>query len=131
VFEKWFGKKIVPLTGAPPVRRLKSYSAASGYVYQYAYEGQRTTGAGIEYVFSASADRKTWADVSVRVGADAVRDWEREHGRELSATEWYALAKMSLFAAFDERADPAALRAEPVIVRAADVAGIIETLGLE
>ena len=131
MFEKWFGKRAAPLTGAPTVRRLKSYSGASGYVYQYAFEGMRPLGGGTEYVFAVSADRKTWAEVTVRVAGDVVRGWEREHGRELSTTEWYALAKMSLFAAFDERENPAALRGEPVVVRAADVAGILETLGLE
>ena len=34
-------KKDAPLTGAPAVRRQKTYSAESGYVYQYFYEGQR------------------------------------------------------------------------------------------
>ena len=41
MFRNFFSKKPLPLTGAPAVRRLKSYSAQSGYVYQYFYEGQR------------------------------------------------------------------------------------------
>ena len=49
--------------------------------------------------------------------------------RELSLTERYAVAKIALFQAFDERPDPAQLRDE-VRVRNADVEGIIETLGL-
>ena len=85
--------------------------------------------AGTEFVFSVSADRKTAHDLSVLVEEAAVRAWEQSHGRTLSATEWYALAKMALFAAFDERAEPSAMRGEPVRLRAADVAGIMERLG--
>jgi hypothetical protein len=132
VFRNWFEKKPAPLSGAPAVRRLKSYSAQSGYVYQYAFEGQRPLAkpAGTEFVFSASADRKTWHDVSVLVEAAAVNAWQQAHGRALSSTEWYALAKMALFGAFDERATPAEIYAEPVRLRAADVEGIMERLGL-
>jgi len=54
-------KKEAPLTGAPAVRRQKTYSAESGYVYQYYYEGQRPASrdgsSGIEFVFNVSADR--------------------------------------------------------------------------
>jgi len=112
---------------------MKIYSAQSGYAYQYSYSGQRPLAAakGAEFVFSASADRKTWFDVSVRIEAPAVHAWESEHGRTLSASEWYALAKMALFAAFDERATPAAMRASPVRLRQADVAAILEQLGRE
>jgi len=133
VFRNWFEKKPPPLSGAPVVRRLKSYSAESGYVYQYAFEGQRPLGkpASTEFVFSASADRKTWHEVSVLVEAAAVSAWEQAHGRELSSTEWYALAKMALFAAFDERAAPAQMYADPVRLRASDVEGIMERLGID
>jgi len=114
------------------VRRLKTYSAQSGYVYQYRYEGQRTfhSGAdrGIEFVFSFSHDRKLWHAIPVLVSDDALTSWERSHTRELSSTERYAIAKMALFQAFDERA-PEQMK-EPVRVRAADVSGIIESLGL-
>ena len=50
----FFTKKAVPLSGAPPIRRLKTYSAQSGYVYQYFYEGQRPLRgeAGTEFVFT-------------------------------------------------------------------------------
>ena len=68
----FFSKKDhAPLSGAPAIRRMKTYSAQSGYVYQYFYEGQRPLrGAegGTEFVFSVSADRKTWHPVSVLVG---------------------------------------------------------------
>jgi hypothetical protein len=133
VFEKLFSKKEAPLTGAPPIRRLKTYSAQSGYVYQYCYEGQRpfqqAGGSGTEFVFAVSADRKSWRASKVLLPDSAVAAWEAAHARELSSTERYAVAKMALFQAFDERETPALMKAD-ILVREADVEGIVETLGL-
>jgi hypothetical protein len=133
VFRNLFSKKKPPLSGAPAVRRLKTYSAQSGYVYQYYYEGHRdfrTSGeSGTEFVFQVSADRKTWDGTSVLVSAAAVQGWERAHQRQLSSTELYAVAKISLFQAFDERTLPAQMKGD-VWVRNADLDGIVETLGL-
>jgi hypothetical protein len=133
VFEKWFAKKEAPLTGAPPVRRLKTHSAQSGYVYQYCYEGQRpfqqSGENGTEYVFSLSADRKSWRPCKVLLPDGAAASWEAAHDRELSTTERYAIAKMALFQALDERETPALMKAD-VLVRNADVEAIVETLGL-
>ena len=133
VFQRLFSKKPVPLSGAPAVRRLKTYSAQSGYVYQYYYEGQRAfqhgTDAGTEFVFTVSADRKNWHPATVLVAENAVLAWEQQHDRALSSTERYAICKMALFQAFDERATPDLMRAE-IRVRGADVEGIIESLGL-
>ena len=129
MLRNFFTKKPLPLTGAPAVRRLKSYSAQSGYVYQYFYEGQRPFESGAEYVFSVSADRKNWHPTHVRVDAAALRAWEQSHTRELSSAERYAVVKMALFQAFDERPGPPQMK-EDVLVRNADVEAIIETLGL-
>jgi len=133
VFEKLFSRKEIPLTGAPPVRRLKTYSAQSGYVYQYYYEGQRpfrrSGESGTEFVFGISADRKSWRPSRVLLGEGAVAAWEKAHERELSATERYAISKMALFQAFDERGTPALMK-DDVRVRNADVEAIVETLGL-
>jgi hypothetical protein len=122
------------LTGGQAVPRVKSYSAETGYVYQYFYEGKRKSGGGwgedgTEFVFRFSADRKTWMPVSVVVAAKAIAAWREAHGRELSVNEQYAVAKMALFQAFDERAKPAELRGS-VRVRNADLEGIVEKLGL-
>ena len=133
VFRSLFQKKPQPLTGAPPVRRLKLYSAQSGYVYEYYYEGHRDFRAGVErgteFVFSLSADRKNWHSTSVLVSAEALGAWESSHARQLSSTERYAIAKIALFQAFDERPDPARMHDE-VRVRNADIEGIVESLGL-
>jgi hypothetical protein len=129
VFEKFFSRKQAALTGAPPVRRMKSYSAQSGYVYQYYYEGQRPFRAGTEFVFSVSADRKSWQPTAVLVGEAPVAVWEAAHARALSANERYAIAKMALFRAFDERPSPAMMK-DAIELRDHDVEAIVETLGL-
>ncbi len=90
---------------------MKTYSAQSGYVYQYCYEGQRplqhSGEHGIEFVFSLSSDRKTWSNAKVHVSDAALSGWEAAHERGLSPTERYAIAKLALFQAFDERETPA------------------------
>jgi hypothetical protein len=134
LLERWFSRKPQPLTGAPEVRRQKTYSGQSGYVYQYYYEGhrpyQRDREKGTQFVFEVTADRKTSLTVSVLVSDAALEDWESRHGHELHGSERYAIAKMALFQAFDERPDPGAMRAD-VRVRAADVEAILITLGIE
>ena len=131
VFRSLFSKKPATLSGTPAVRRMKTYSAQSGYVYQYFYEGHRGFRAagenGTDFVFSVSADRKNWNNLSVLVSEASLRSWEQSHGRGLTATERYAIAKMALFQAFDERPDPAHMK-DHVRVREADVNGILETL---
>ncbi len=115
------------------MRRLKTYTAQSGYVYQYYYEGHRPwhakTDHGTEYVFTLSADGKHWDLSSVVMSDRGISEWQAASQRELSSTERYAVAKMALFQAFDERADPGRMKDE-VRVRPADIAAIIETLGL-
>jgi hypothetical protein len=97
-----------PLHGAPVRPRLKTYSAATGYVFQYVYRGHRSEQAGsggpaTEYVFSVTRDRKTYFPVSVLLAEAVVAAWSESHLRTLSSTELYAIAKLSLFEAFDQR----------------------------
>lgn len=133
MFRSLFKKKPPPLTGTPTVRRAKIYSSQSGYVYEYYYEGHRDFRSGgeqgTEFVFNLSADRKSWHSTSVLVSDEAVRAWESSNARQLSSTERYAIAKIALFQAFDERPEPALMHGE-VRVRNADIEGIVETLGL-
>src|SRR6185295_18652239 len=128
------GNKEPPLTGAPEVRRQKTYSAQSGYVYQYFYEGQRRTTRegqpGTQYVFDVSADRKTSFPVSIFLSDDSVGSWERSHGRALVNNERYAIAKMALFAAFDERENPEAMHSE-VRVDPAAIDSILANLNID
>ena len=134
MFDRWLSRKPQPLAGAPAIRRQKTYSGQSGYVYQYYYEGhrpyKRDRNSGTEYVFDVSADRKTSIAVSVLLSDSALDDWEGRHGRTLYASERYAIAKMALFQAFDERPNPAAMSAD-VLVRPADVEAILIGLDIE
>ncbi len=108
---KVFAKKPeeLPLKGKPPIRREKAYSAETGYVYQYFYEGRRETGAGEEagneYVFTVSSDRASSFTITLSMSHRVMETWQQNHERELNATEQYALVKMALFQIFDERTD--------------------------
>jgi hypothetical protein len=93
---------VTPLKGAPAVRRLKSYSASSGYVYQYVYEGCRRRGAATEYVFAISAGRDSYHRIPVLLEDAVLAAWAAAH-RPLAGAEPYALAKLALLAALDER----------------------------
>ena len=88
------------------VRRVKSYSAETGYVFQYYFhEVQKTrrgSQPGTEYVYMISADRKTVFPLRIFVQRAAVEKWEKQSGRALSGTEEYAVAKMRLFEALDQ-----------------------------
>ena len=88
------------------VRRVKSYSAANGYVYQYCfYEVNRISHQGSpagEFVYAISADRKTTFSLSILVLRPALESWAQTNGRPLSSSEEYAIAKMRLFQAFDD-----------------------------
>jgi len=93
------------------VRRLKTYTGAQGYVYQYYFVGKRTALAddplapAIEFVFDVSSDRKVTYSVSVFVPDSALAVWSKEHGRSLNEAEPYAAVKLRLFRAFDELED--------------------------
>ncbi|MCI0402582.1 MAG: hypothetical protein L0212_03560 [Acidobacteria bacterium] len=92
------------------VRRTKSYTADTGYVWQYHFEEVRSEQnrdgrAGSEYVFVVSRDRTTSYPVPVFLQRAALEAWAGEHGRSLSGAEQYAAVKMRLFRAFDEIED--------------------------
>ena len=88
------------------VRRVKSYSAADGYVYQYYFfEGnraQRNGNPGGEFTYAISVDRQSAFRFKIFVHQSAMEAWAKQNGRSLSSSEEYAVAKMRLFQAFDE-----------------------------
>ena len=92
------------------VRRIKSYSAANGYVYQYYfYELNRVAVDGEaagEFVYAISADRGTSFGLRIFVMQAALHAWAAANGRSLTGSEEYAVAKMRLFQAFDEGVVP-------------------------
>ncbi len=100
-------------------RRVKSYSAATGYVYQYFFyevlKSRRGFAAGTEYVYMVSVDRQTVFPLRIFVHGDAVEKWGRNVRRPMTGTEEYALAKMRLFQAFDEIEDLASRRPELLV----------------
>ena len=100
-----------PLMARPDaVRRVKSYSAANGYVYQYSfYEVNRISdegGPAGEFVYAISADRAATFPLRILVRQTALESWAAANGRALTSSEEYAVAKMRLFQAFDEGAVP-------------------------
>ena len=88
------------------VRRVKSYSAATGYVYQYYFyeveKVRRRFSAGTQYVYMVSANRQHAFPVRIFVLEDALKKWFARTGQQLTGTEEYAVAKMRLLQAFDE-----------------------------
>jgi hypothetical protein len=93
------------------VRRVKTYTGAQGYVYQYYFVGKRpaagsdASSPATEYIFDVTSDRKTTFAVSVFLGTQAINDWAAVHGRKLNEAEQYGAVKMRLFQGFDQIED--------------------------
>ncbi len=93
------------------VRRVKTYSAQTGFVYEYYFVGQRAALDGdpfapaTEFIFDVSPDRKTVFAVSIFLLPRALEAFAAERGRTLSDPEQYAAAKLRLQQAFDEIAN--------------------------
>jgi hypothetical protein len=117
------------VAGSPAVRRQKTYSADSGYVYLYYFDGFRETARAWEYVFTITADRKNWFAVPVLLNRETLTVWSRNHLRELGASERFAVAKIALRRAFDARDTPLAMHA-PVNLDVSELEAIAEVLDL-
>ncbi|HVM75807.1 MAG TPA: hypothetical protein VMT75_09210 [Candidatus Saccharimonadales bacterium] len=95
------------------VRRVKSYSAANGFVYQYFFfEVNRVadeSGPAGEFIYAVSSDRKNTFGLRILVRQSALESWAQSNGRALTSSEEYAVAKMRLFQAFDEGEVPSGL----------------------
>jgi len=69
------------------VRRVKSYSAADGYVYQYYFfEGNRAQRDGRpvgEFTYVVSADRRSAFPFKIFVTQSALDAWAKQNGRPL------------------------------------------------
>jgi hypothetical protein len=121
------------MTKPETVRRIKSYSAATGYVYQYQFQDVHPSaspeGPGNEYIYYVSADRKTMFPIRIFVRRSALEEWSKANRRSLTGTEEYAVAKMRLFQAFDDVEDFAASRPE-LFVDDSNLADLIARLDL-
>ncbi len=119
------------------VRRVKSYSAADGYVYQYYFfEGnraQRDGRPGGEFTYVISADRRSTFPFKIFVRQSALDAWAKQNGRSLTSSEEYAVAKMRLFQAFDEgsvQAPPEGQQAREVVVDESNLEDLLGKLGI-
>src|SRR6266481_1574064 len=122
-----------PMPRPDAVRRVKSYSAADGYVYQYYFfEGnraQRNGSPGGEFTYVVSVDRRSAYPFKIFVLQSALDNWAKLNGRPLSSSEEYAVAKMRLFQAFDEGAVQARAESPPPREVVVDDANLEEMLG--
>jgi len=118
------------------VRRLKTYTAQTGYVYQYYFVGQRDALASdpespaMEYIFDVTSDRKTTYAVSVFLGPAAREAWSAARGRALSQPECYAAVKLRLMQGFDEIPDMLIsgrrLRIDPL-----EICDLLDSIGID
>ena len=119
------------------VRRVKTYSAADGFVYQYDFiegnRGQREGSLGGEFTYVVSIDRQSAFPFKIFVHQSALDGWAEQNGRSLSSSEEYAVAKMRLFNAFDDGLVKASPQGEPpgeVIVNEANLEDLLGQLGI-
>jgi hypothetical protein len=112
--------------------RIKSYSAANGYVYQYCfYQVNRVINEGGpagQFIYAISANRKTTFPVRILVKQAALEAWSRANGRPLTTSEEYAVAKMRLFQGFDEGSVPLTADASQDVCLIVDEANLEELL---
>jgi hypothetical protein len=120
------------MTRPEAARRVKSYSSATGYVYQYYFyevlKVRHGRSAGNEYVYMVSRDRKKVFPVKIFIDGDAIEKWSKAAGRPFSGTEEYAVAKMRLFQLLDEVEDVEAHR--DVVVDDSNLSSLLEALDL-
>jgi hypothetical protein len=118
------------------LRRLKTYTGSTGYVYQYYFVGKRPVIGrpgelpSTEYVFDVTSDRKTTYAVSVFLPPQVVAGWAAAHERTLTEAEQYAAVKMRLFQAFDE-IDDLANHGRTLVVDSGALGTALSILGVD
>ena len=116
-------------------RRYKVYAADTGISYQYYFAWRRRVtrpedlGAGSDFIFVISSGPRLPFLARVFVSDRAMQAWRQLHGRELDASELYAVAKMRLFRAFDELDQPGDEWSN-LIVNESNIVGLLQPLGL-
>jgi hypothetical protein len=117
------------------VRRIKTYSAQTGYVYEYYFVGRRRAlpeeEPASEYIFDVSSDRKSRYAVSVFLADAAVSDWNAAHGRALTEPEQYAAAKLRLLRGFDEIGDMLADGRRLALGAGEEISELLREIGVE
>jgi hypothetical protein len=118
------------------LRRMKTYTGQSGYVYQYYFVGKRAAlpdapeAPATEYIFDVTPDRKTMFAVSVFVRGDALRTWAAKHGRNLTDAEQYAAVKMRLLQGLDET-ENLRTQSRSLCIDVGNVENLLSPLGLD
>ncbi len=118
------------------VRRMKTYTGETGYVYQYYFVGKRSALAdapeapATEFVFDVTPDRKSMFAVSVFLKPEALAAWAAAHGRELTETEQYGAAKMRLFRGFDQ-IEKLKEEGRHLLIEVADIEELLAPLNLQ
>ncbi len=117
--------------------RTKTYTAQTGYVYEYRLLEKRPArpgadfSGGTEYLFEVSSDRKTSVRVSVVVTSEAPKGWREARGRELVDPELHAAAKVRLWQAFDEQETMEELVDMPLLVHASNIVELLDQIGVD
>lgn len=118
------------------VRRLKTYTAETGFVYQYYFVGKRQALAhdpaapATEFVFDVTSDRKQTFAVSIFLRDEAVAAWQAHHSRNLVEAEQYAATKVRLFRAFNE-IDDLLGQGRRLIISAEELEELLAELGVD
>jgi hypothetical protein len=118
------------------VRRVKTYTAQTGYVYEYYFVGKRDALAddpfapATEFIFDVSSDRKTIFAVSIFLSPRALDEYSAERGRTLSEPERYAAVKLRLIQAFDETANMLQ-DGRRLTLDAATLPALLESIGID
>lgn len=118
------------------VRRVKTYTAETGYVYEYYFVGSRPALASdpfapsTEYIFDVSADRKSIFAVSVFLPPRVLASYTATRGRTLSDPEQYAAVKLRLLQAYDEIANMPQ-DGRRLLLDAETFASLLESVGID
>jgi hypothetical protein len=118
------------------VRRVKTYTAQTGYVYEYYFVGSRAALDGdslapsTEYIFDVSSDRKSVFAVSVFLPPRVLASYAATRGRTLSDPEQYAAVKLRLLQAFDDTANMLQ-DGRRLLLDAESLATLLESVGID
>jgi hypothetical protein len=118
------------------IRRIKTYTGQTGYVYQYYFVGKRPAlecdpeAGSTEFIFDVTSDRKTTYAVSVFLRPEALEGWIANRGRVLSEPEQYAGVKLRLMQAFDEIPDMRN-HGRRLRLEAEALAALLQSIGVE
>ena len=118
------------------IRRVKTYTAQTGYVYEYYFVGSRAALAGdpfapsTEFIFDVSPDRQSVFAVSIFLQPRALEAFAAERGRSLSDPEQYAAAKLRLLQGFDEISNMLQ-DGRRLLLDAASLTALLESVGID